>query len=702
MQTVAHLLLVLLLCTAACSAPSRLEQAPGELPGAKQPLVIAIEGALSLDKRDLEADIARTLDDYVAADFREAFLDDAAYQLEQSYRDLGFLSATVGYELQSTEAGARVVFTVSEGPRAVLGEFEVSGAEAFSAEQLRARFDFPSGSWNEEFRSFYSPAAWRAGVAQVRELYASSGYMDFVLVEPALRLEEDGQLANLNLKVVEGRAYRLADVEFDTEGKLPAARLREIVSDRLGQPFTPRLAVEVRNLLIEEYAASGYPYATVVTPRTIDPRGGDQRTGEVVLRARVVPGPLVKIGTVLVPQEARTRPSFLRDRLGIEPGDTYDRREVRKGFSRLYRTGLFEAVRIELVGESSREAVVTRDLVLEVDEAKHQEIFVEPGYGSFEHARLSGGYRQRNLFGTGRGLRVEGLIAERARSAEIGISDPALFGSRWIGDASVLYELRERPSFTREQFGFELVVTWPITSRWQLSTDYSFRRSKVSDVAVDPASDPALADALSGVDIASVTLAPGYDSRDRLFTPNSGVYARLGIEWAASGLGSQLDFLRPTMTASGFWPLAFVSDGTVLGATLQGGLIVPLASTDDIPINERFFNGGGHTVRAFEEDQLGPVDSNGEPLGGEVLHLGSIEVRQELLGRLHTALYYDIGNVKRDYNDALDFSGLRGGPGIGLRYLLPVGPIRLDLGFNPDPRLDESRFVWHFSVGMAF
>jgi len=107
-------------------------------------------------------------------------------------------------------------------------------------------------------------------------------------------------------------------------------------------------------------------------------------------------------------------------------------------------------------------------------------------------------------------------------------------------------------------------------------------------------------------------------------------------------------------------------------------------------------------VRSFREDELGPTDLDGDPVGGEGATTLSLEWRHLLTGNLAGALFVDAGNVTRDITDYLDFPDFRYGVGAGIRYLLPVGPLRLDFAVNPDPRDGEDEYVLHFSVGFPF
>jgi len=201
------------------------------------------------------------------------------------------------------------------------------------------------------------------------------------------------------------------------------------------------------------------------------------------------------------------------------------------------------------------------------------------------------------------------------------------------------------------------------------------------------------------VNISSVAVSPTWDSRDDVFAPSRGTRARFGLEWGSHYLGGELDFVRTRLEASRFWPLG---ERSVLAASLRTGVIAPIGDSDTIPLQERFFNGGQDTVRAFKQDQLGPADEFGNPEGGETFSVVSLEWRRRLSGKLAGALFVDAGNVSPQAAEYFSFRDVRHGFGVGLRYLLPIGPLRLDVGVNPAPRDDEDRVVAHFSVGMPF
>ena len=143
--------------------------------------------------------------------------------------------------------------------------------------------------------------------------------------------------------------------------------------------------------------------------------------------------------------------------------------------------------------------------------------------------------------------------------------------------------------------------------------------------------------------------------------------------------------------------LAFGARSGVVYPLKTGGTGAVLA----IPIDERFFSGGSTTVRSFDERKLGPQDGNGNPIGGEFFTTFNVEYTFPLYGELLGAVFVDAGNLLPDARSP-GLNDLRYGVGAGLRYNLPIGPIRLDYGVNPNPRADEAFGAFHFSFGFAF
>lgn len=664
---------------AACASAPRAERAVAEGPR----IEVAFAGAASVDAGELRSVAAAELARVARGATARAAVDDAAFALSELYRARGFARCEVDYAIERADAEVvRARFDVREGPRTVLESLAIRGARAFPQAELMALVD-PEGALPGG--PFVARALDRAA-DQIAGWYAAHGYLDVAVGEPMVELAPDAASARATIDVVEGPRYALARAPR-IEGGMAAIDARIDWSDAVGAAYTRRLAQELSGRVAEAYAREGRPDARVaVLEERVD------AGGEVALAFQVEPGPRVTISDVVVRGNAKLSTARLRGWIELAPGDVYDARKERSTFRALYRTGLFSRVQVELEKGAGSE----RRLLVEVEEAPSVEMYLEPGYGSYEGARVLAGVRDKNLFGSGRTGEVEGLAAELADRVSTALIEPRLFDTDLSASVSLYRESRIEPSFASAKLGGALALRRELGDDAEAVLEYRLRRSEISHADL---SDPLAQAALSDVDLSSVAVTGARDTRDSALAPHQGSLVQASVELADKALGSELDFVRVRFALARFFELGAA---TVLGASFRAGAIVPTTAGQPIPLQERFFNGGEGTVRSFREGRLGPLDSSGQPLGGEAFDVVSIELRQRLRGDLAGALFVDAGNVVDDASDWFDAPGVRYAAGLGLRYMLPIGPLRVDAGFNPDPRADEADYAVHFSIGMSF
>ena len=195
------------------------------------------------------------------------------------------------------------------------------------------------------------------------------------------------------------------------------------------------------------------------------------------------------------------------------------------------------------------------------------------------------------------------------------------------------------------------------------------------------------------------------------------------VDLAIGAVGSDLDFIRATARASYYLsfapepvtlfdedleksPLEHWFERSLLAFGARSGIVYPLKTRATsaalaIPIDERFFSGGSATVRSFGERDLGPHDRSGNPIGGEFFTIFNVEYTFPLYEEFLGAVFIDAGNLLPDARSP-GLNDLRYAIGAGLRYNLPIGPVRLDYGVNPSPRDGEAFGAFHFSFGFAF
>lgn len=638
------------------------------------------------------------LEQYDQSNGVDAYLDDAAFELQLALRGAGYPTAEVTYGEGVVDGREGATLTVVAGPRVLIERVEVAGLDGvpLPTSELRAILGEPKpslfggrGDWVYDFQRM------QRAPARIEAALATEGYIDAAVrvVEPDLA-QVTGSIA-LEVVVELGRRHRVGRIELEFAGAAPeetVAACEQVVEAVLGpadtrpRPYSPRIEKDLYGALVDALARRGHADAVVRIEQ--EPEAARAR---VHLAARIDPGPIVHVGAVRFEGNKRTRPRFLANRVELDTGDVHDAAVLREDVRRLYRTGLFSEVRSRLAGEGP-----TRDLVFELLERSSREVYVEPGYGSYELFRVKAGYRDRNLFGSGLGWRTEATAAIRALRATSTLTDPWLFDHDLIGDLRIEYDQREEPSFVRLQRGVGAFVTKEWTPRDSSSFGYQFRRSEVRDVTIV---ESGLEDDPDVVDLSTLRFTQRRDGRDDVFVPRTGVFAEGTLEYGSDALGSELEFVRSTMTLSNYRELGAL---TVLAASIRTGVIVPFGEDDSIPLQERFFNGGANSVRSFRESELGPRDRNGKPIGGETFTTLGVELRRAFSASIQGALFVDAGNVAVDHADYFDFEDMRYGIGLGFRYVLPIGPLRFDVGANPDPEPGEDDWAAHFSIGMAF
>jgi len=653
---------------------------------------------------------AAELQTFVQNKGREADLVDAVFQMTIHYRQDGYAFARVTYAQNRRDDLVLVVFTVEEGPRVRVERIRFVGDLNVPQADLEALFRPARSIFASSDEPPYVQSEIEAGAARVRDYYLARGYQDVQVEAPRLNFSQDRSRVTVAIPISEGRRYLLTDLRFT--GDLPepvAADLHSLRESLVGQAYNRSLRLVVQSRLEEIYGDRGYADMEVALDekRLPAPQG-------IRLEAAIASGPMVTIDRIAVRGAQKTDPDFIRRRVKLKPGDRYSLAKERGSFRALYRTGLFS--KVELFLEDSG-TPGQRILVAAVTEEPTRELYIEPGWGSYELARLKLGWREKNLFGGGRTVGLEGTISTKSRQVVASLTDPWFLDTEITADVPLYYRYREEPSFTQEDIGLSPSLSSQLSEHVSASAAYTLRNTDISDV------DPVVT--LEGVEadnynFGSVKFQTTYDDRDDPFYPSRGRRLTFSIEHADNALGGEITFTRLTAGMRYFY--SFNPD-TVLGLRYATGFIYPGSGETNVPISERFFNGGENSVRSFRESELGPKDPSGDPVGGLGFNTINVELRRRLMGDLSGTLFFDLGNVAPNRSiseggrrppdnrsDAVSdtlhdfFRDFRPGLGLGLQYKLPIGPVRCDLAWNPDADQDRSEDSWvfHFSVGMAF
>jgi outer membrane protein insertion porin family len=676
----------LLLWATGCVVARSMGLAP-EPPPVDERLVL--EGNERIGDAALRRAVREDLERLVERGHRKSDVDDVAFEIERHYRNEGYHFARADYDYSPS----RSVIRIQEGPRVLLQEVSLFGNLKFPSRELIPMLpERRAGFLGLGGRLFVESDVERFAGA-IEDAYYERGFLDIRVGEPEVTFSSDRTRARVAIVLSEGPQYVLRGIEAVELPIVSERSLRKATEHLVGSAYVPRLRLAVTSAVEGLYGDEGYPDARATVEEVIGPLEREKKLVGVTLRIHADPGSKVSIREILVRGNLETSTDFIRSRILLRPGDVFDASKLRQSFRRLFGTGAFRTADLRLVdGKGETE----RDLLVQVQEAPSLEYYAEVGFGSFDLLRGRLGMRERNLFGQGIIGRTE--LTGSARGAELtfALRDPWFLRSEWTADLPLSFLQRAEPSFSIREARLTPRLSRPFGRHESGGLQYRFRLSRLEDLDVE--TEPRFA-SLEDRNLLVGALGPFFDldSRDDFFIPTRGTRSRLFAEIGSRALGGDISFLHGGASIVRFWRLL---EGTVLAATAQTEWIVPVFGTDVIPIQERLFLGGENTVRSFRESELGPKDRDGDALGGEVRNFASIELRQHLIERLDGALFVDAGDVGFTASDALD--DIRWAIGFGLRYGLPIGPLRLDVGFNPDRRADEDRFVIQVAVGMPY
>jgi len=671
---------------------------------------LVMTGNNSFSERELLRAAAEELAGMEEAPYLSAVADDAAFQMETKYRQAGYVFASVGYRIEDHEPqGRTVTFLIEEGPQVTIRHIRFSGNHNQPDEKLLAHLQQNGKGLFPGFGRIFIESVILDGIASLKQSYFTMGYQDVEIGEPQLDFSSDRTLVDIALEINEGTRYTVAGVELAGDLLPGLEELLAELKERLGgQPYFPRRKLELRSSISETYANRGYAEVQV----EVAARAGEKK-GEVVLVADIESGRQIIISRLIFSGNLKTEESFLRSRVKFTPGDIYSRERRRQSFQELYHTGLFTKIDMELLAEGEADK---RALQVVVDEYPSKEVYTEIGWGSYEYLRMRAGLGENNLFGTGRIVRAEAGASFKGEDFLLKLTDPWFLGTDITADLPFFYRRREEPTYKRKDSGGSVLFSREFANDLILSAGYQFKRTALTDIEVQSA----IAELDNNYNLGTAKFQIALDTRDDIFMPTSGYRLFFSEEYSDKVLASDIQYLRSSGGLRYFFSLR---PNLVLGARIDTGLLLPLGNQVELPLSERYYNGGENTVRSFRQDRLGPIDLSGDPVGGMAYNILSMELRRNMTGNFSMSFFVDAGNIapneSRSGQGGLSFSSrselveatlseyfndFRTGVGLGLQYLLPVGPARLDVAFNPDrkPERDEREYVIHFSIGMAF
>jgi outer membrane protein insertion porin family len=610
----------------------------------------------------------------------------------------GLVGTEVEYEIEPRGDGVvDVVYRIDEGEKKYIKEVELIGNSKIETKKIRKNM-YSKPKYILSFitkRGLFKIEEIERDSDRIKAVYIDQGYLDVRVSEPGIRYDEEKDGYVVSFSIEEGVQYKVSTITFSGELAEDQDEIRPelgLLPDSIFSSFTLQDDI---GKITDFYGDKGYAFANVTPNVRLD-----KEDNLVSVDYSIEKGQEVYIRNIDILDNTRTRDHVIRRELSLQENDLYSVSKLRAARYETNRLGYFEDT-IEVVTHRVEGTDDLLDVDIKVEERPTGFFSFGGGVSSVENFLFAGQIQESNLFGYGKTLSLDAQIGGVTKALSLNYRDPYFFGTNWLFDVSMYAHDRDYRDFERAARGISLGVGRRIKRYFQVRVFQEFSRQDVHNVR----GDARLVLSETERTIVSTGVGLSWDKRNNYLDPTKGVLLSTAVEYAGLFAGNT-EFIKYNATAKSWIP--FWKD-TYFAAKANYGLLHLIDAGDDLVVEERFFLGGPNTLRGFRYRRVGPrrpTDTGGYVIiGGVQQVLASLDFVVPLSKTvgLKAVAFFDIGNSFDKDEFSLSPSNLRKDAGFGLRWISPLGPMKLDIGFPIGDRLTgEEKYEVQFTVGNLF
>jgi outer membrane protein insertion porin family len=732
---------------------------------------LVIDGAHRVSAKKLRKEIGVRLNTPV----NEDDLQKARQKIVDSYQSKGFTDIAVDFRVEPIDESrgtARVIYTVNEGVKGAVRQVRFEGNEHYSERILRKQMK----TRGKTMISFIDKSGrldevqLQQDLDSIKEFYQNHGYVD-VEVQEARRERKNGPLI-ITIGIKEGTQYHVNKMSFAGYKQATEEKLRKVIKMKEGTIYSPKQLHDDAKAIADAYGSGGYVDLVVV------PQGAPAGAGLIDVHYKIEEGNRSFVERVNIIGNTRTKDKVIRREVLIAPGDVFNTVRVDTTKKRLENLGYFSKVDTypEETGVEGR-----KDLTIQVEEKRTGSLnfgagystvdqligFVELTQGNFDITNWPG------LTGAGQKFHAKAQIGSQRKDFTVGLTEPYFLDRRFSLGGQLFYSEATYLSsvYSQRNYGFSLEARKPIYSWIYGVLGYSLQNYEIYNVAGGVSPEILAEQGTTTQSMVSTSLV--WDRRDNPFLTRKGERISISPYVTGGPLGGDVqiygfdlaatkyvrvwkdlillgDFEAATVdvwdkpettTINGFIGNVVTAPHTPLLIGTPPQPVTQQFSVDvpTVPIFDRLYLGGANNLRGFRFRDIGPKDSQNQPIGGQSLVRATVEASFPIVEKARGAIFYDCGFVNPDaWNFGPETIGIPrgvnalatlkydrdngltppaflmgGGPrrtfnsfasdyGIGIRLDLPIGPLRLDYGFPIDTAGNGKHGHLNFSVGYQF
>ncbi len=592
-------------------------------------------------------------------------------------RKKGYFFPNVEIKKREKKDYLKISYIVKKGKRFRLGKISFKGNIHFSNKELKRIIS----KYIKEFfyYGYFDASVLKDIIYELQIFYWNNGFKRTKVFYNASPINSS---LNLEITINEGPQTIIKKINFKGIHFFNILYLKEKIGIKETLPFNNSAIQRWKTSLLTEYYKRGFDNIKIDTK--IEKEGNS-----ITLTFLVKEGERFTVHDILWIGEKNINSSLFWNSIKMKKGDYLDKKKLRLSLNTLESLGVFKRIEIKILNISKNKKVI----IIKTAAEKSDYLSYGLGWGERVGLKLMLEYQKYNLFGKANSYSFVMKYGKNEKRIILSFDTPWKTSFMLKSFFSSWFEEESLRSYSYRRRGLTVNLIKKIETKSFFSMNFSIVNTKLLSLNISPSEVDR-----ENAPFSTTNIAFSYtrDKRDDPFNPTHGNFYYMNLTYAFQFLGTTSRYLKISGKYQKFWLL---KNDIVIFDNIRWGV-----GWGNIPIVERYFAGGSSSFRGNAIDELGPLDpETGAPLGGKAELLNNFEIILPSplpIENLRVAFFYDKGNIMRETSDIWKKS-FDDAVGIGLRYRTPLGPLRIDFGWNLEKKV-RRKFHVYFAVGNIF
>lgn len=489
----------------------------------------------------------------------------------------------------------------------------------------------------------------------IKRFMQSHGFFDY-----KMQLKKDDKKALLIIQ--EGKPVRIREITIDSDRDI-----KKFIPFKKGDIFSSIAFLESKDNIIKFLMENGYCQYKLDTKAYVDLQSYSARLKYFLRKNKICHFGAIKITNK--PKDIKKE--VILSRIQYRKGDKFSTKKIEQSYIALNKLNVFANTNIVYELDKNSSLVDTAISLDKREKLKRYEIAI--GYDSEIGMRFKGYWEHRNILHNATKISLATQLSKRVKSLESKFFAPAFlsYKGQYLDFYSTLGIVKEnQDGFDKESFFLDSYLEYSY-KKWDIKVGLG-----IENLHIDLKED---SDSIIGGTFNMIYpyIEATLDSRDSKLDPTKGLYTKLYWEYGlSSSKEGAVQYFKYLLEGRAIYSF----DDLTLSAVAKVGIIKKFSGK--LPASKLFYAGGAFSNRAYGKNSVGVVTSSTsyKSLGGKSLFNLQLEANYKLYKKLYGAIFFDTTMIAEN---SFDFKGNRLDTlGVGLRYKTPIGPVKIDFGFN--------------------